>query len=134
MTGETVCGGGYKVSMSSKHNAVAVYSGHFMSMFVNLHKVRMTFAAFAFMWEKNNSGAQSVYREMGMSETHYRLYEASLQTMDIHLMTKAAELKTQACAEIDARRDDIIAIGESILRNRRPASGRLKPNNWSPVR
>ena len=32
-------------------------------------------------------------------------------------MTKAAELKTQACAEIDARRDDIIAIGESILRN-----------------
>ena len=32
-------------------------------------------------------------------------------------MTKATELKTQACAEIDARRDDIIAIGESILRN-----------------
>ena len=28
--------------------------------------------------EKDNSGAQSVYREMGMSETHYRLYEASL--------------------------------------------------------
>ena len=32
-------------------------------------------------------------------------------------MTKAAELKTQACAQIDARRDDIIAIGETILRN-----------------
>ena len=28
--------------------------------------------------EKDNSGAQSVYRDMGMSETHYRLYEASL--------------------------------------------------------
>ncbi len=28
--------------------------------------------------EKDNSGAQSVYREMGMSETHYRLYEATL--------------------------------------------------------
>ena len=28
--------------------------------------------------EKDNSGAQSVYREMGMSETHYRLYEAAL--------------------------------------------------------
>ena len=35
----------------------------------------------------------------------------------LHLMTKATELKTQVCAEIDARRDDIIAIGESILRN-----------------
>ena len=32
-------------------------------------------------------------------------------------MTKAAELKTQTCAQIDARRDDIIAIGETILRN-----------------
>ena len=32
-------------------------------------------------------------------------------------MTKAAELKPQACAQIDARRDDIIAIGETILRN-----------------
>ncbi len=28
--------------------------------------------------EKDNVTAQSVYREMGMSETHYRLYEASL--------------------------------------------------------
>ena len=28
--------------------------------------------------EKDNVSAQSVYREMGMSETHYRLYEAPL--------------------------------------------------------
>jgi ribosomal protein S18 acetylase RimI-like enzyme len=28
--------------------------------------------------EKDNSAAQSVYRDMGMLETHYRLYEATL--------------------------------------------------------